>query len=320
VILTARAETGLFDQGFPQWRLFLGLIVLLFAQLALFGQASQISAVDEHLMIVDDAPDMEVVAFGKSVIVRGRAKSVLTVGGNLLVEGQVEGDVGVLGGTLTQKEQAFIGGDVIVFGGTYRAEGADPHRGEGKQTVMFGMFEEEIRNLAENPSQIFSPDMSLRFLAQRIFSVLFWFIVSLGLTTLAPGAVSRAITRFQLSTTKVVAIGFSAFVLTVIAILASLAFLPNYLNAILGLMVFVLMILAYVFGRVTLQVSAGKMIQKYFFSEKNRSETLAILIGVLFWTTLLSLPYIWMFCVLALFWAGIGLVLTGRRTNGWAKT
>jgi hypothetical protein len=84
-------------------------------------------------------------------------------------------------------------------------------------------------------------------------------------------------------------------------------------------MAVVLLMLAYVFGRVTLQVSIGKIVQKYFFSEKNRSETLAILIGVLVWTTLLSVPYIWTFGVLALFSAGIGLVLTARSANGWMK-
>jgi hypothetical protein len=84
-------------------------------------------------------------------------------------------------------------------------------------------------------------------------------------------------------------------------------------------MTFVLLMLAYVFGRVTLQVSVGKILQKYVFSEKNRSETLAILIGGIVWTAVLSLPYIWMFGVLALFSAGIGLVLTARPQNGWQK-
>jgi hypothetical protein len=312
--------TAIFDQGFSQWRLVLAILVLGLAQIALFAQAPPpAAAIDEKTTVIDDAPDMEVLSFGKSVIVKKRAKSAFAFGGDVTIEGQVEGDVAVLGGSLIQKENASIGGDVIVIGGSYRPEGQNPLRGEGKQTVMFGMFEEEIRELAARPSQIFSPTFSLAFLAQRLISVLFWFIVSLGLTTLAPGAVGRAITRFQLSTTKVVALGFSAFMITLVSVLLSLSYLPGYINAIFGLMVFVLMSLAYVFGRVTLQVSAGKLIQKYFFSEKNRSETLAILIGVVFWTILLSLPYLWMFGVFALFWAGIGLVLTARSSNGWSK-
>jgi hypothetical protein len=309
---------GLFDQRIPQLLLLCGVIIIFFAQF-LYGQGQTISSVDEKTLVIDDAPEMEVLSFGKSVVIKTRAKSVFVFGGNILIEGQVEGDVAVMGGTLIQKEGAFIGGDVIVIGGKYRSEAQNPFRGEDKQTIMFGMFEEEIRGLAENPTQIFSPTFSLAFLAQRVLSVLFWFIVSLGLTTLAPGAVSRAITRFQLSTSKVIGIGLLAFLVTMICILGSLRFLPNYINAIFGLMAVVLLMLAYVFGRVTLQVSVGKLLQKYFFSEKNRSETLAILIGVLVWTTLLSVPYIWTLGVLALFSAGIGLVLTARSANGWLK-
>lgn len=315
---TLKAEIGLFDPRIPQLLLLGGVILIFFAQF-LYGQGQAVSSVDEKTIVIDDAPEMEVLAFGKSVVVKNRAKSVFAFGGNILIEGQVEGDVGVLGGSLIQKEGAYIGGDVIVIGGTYRSEAQNPRRGEDKQTIMFGMFEEEIRGIAENPTQIFSPTFSLAFLAQRVLSVLFWFIVSLGLTTLAPGAVSRAITRFQLSTTKVIGIGLLAFMVTMICILGSLSFLPSYFNAIFGLMAVVLLLLAYVFGRVTLQVSIGKILQKHFLSEKNRSETLAILIGVLVWTALLSVPYIWTLGILALFSAGIGLVLTARSSNGWAK-
>lgn len=318
---TLKAESALLDPRIPKWLILCGLSILLFANLSIFAQIQQPGfVVDEKTLIVDDAPDMDVLAFGKSVIIKKRAKSVFSFGGNILIEGNVDGDVGVLGGSLIQKEGARIGGDVIVIGGTYRAESRDPIRSEGKQTIMFGMFEEEIRGLADDPTQIFSPTYSLSFIAQRLLSILFWFVVSLGLTTLAPGAVSRSIARFQLSTTKVIGLGLLAFFVTMVCILGSLSFLPSYINAIFGLMAIVLMMLAYVFGRVALQVSVGKMVQKHFFPEKNRSETMAILIGVIIWTVLLSLPYVWMLGVLTLFSAGIGLVLTARTSNGWLKT
>jgi len=78
-----------------------------------------------------------------------------------------------------------------------------------------------------------------------------------------------------------------------------------------------LLLLGYVFGRVSLQVSLGKLFQKHFLSEKNRSETLAILIGVLLWTLLLSLPYVWLIALFLVFTMGIGLVLTGRTPMKW---
>lgn len=297
-----------------------GVILLFICHLTFFAQTQISASPDDQTLIIDDAPEMEVFAFGKTVVVKKQAKGVLSFGGDVVVEGRVEGDVAAIGGSVTQKENAFIGGDVIVFGGTYRPESKTPQRSEAKETVMYAGYEEELRDLTQNPSQIFSPTFSLAFLAQRVLSMLFWFVISLGLTTLAPGAVSRAVARFQLSALKVFAAGFAAFLLTTVTIIVSLSFLPNYLSAIFGLMAFVLLMLAYVFGRVAMQVGVGKILQKQFVGESRRSETLAIFIGVFVWTFLLSIPYVWTFALLALFAAGIGLVLTGRTTTTWQKT
>ena len=84
-------------------------------------------------------------------------------------------------------------------------------------------------------------------------------------------------------------------------------------------MILILLMLGYVFGRVALQVSIGKQLQKRFLSEKKQSETMAILIGVIVWTLFLSIPYLWIFALLTLLSASLGLVLTARSTNGWQK-
>jgi hypothetical protein len=182
------------------------------------------------------------------------------------------------------------------------------------------MFEDEIRGMAQDPTQIFAPSFSLSFFAQRVLSVLFWFVVSFGFTTLAPGAVSRAIARVQLSSLKVAGLGLTALVVTLIAGLTSIKILPSYLSVTFSLMALVLLLLAYLFGRVALQLSIGKMIQKGLFPNGNRSETLAILFGVLFWTLLLSVPYVWTLALLALFISGLGLVLTARSGSMWANS
>jgi hypothetical protein len=183
--------------------------------------------------------------------------------------------------------------------------------------VMYAGYEEEIRDLSQNPTSLFSPHFSLNFLTQRVFSILFWFVLSLGLATLAPGAISRAIARFQLTTLKVIAFGAGAFLTATIGVVTSLYVLPNPFGVIFGMMAFVLMMLAYVFGRVALNVSLGKLLQKYLLGEKNNSEALAILIGVLAWTILLSIPYIWPLALFTLFSTGVGLVLTARSPNSW---
>lgn len=301
-----------------QWKLLCGIILILFCSVGAFAQA-QILTPDENTLIIEDAPEMEVFSFGKTVIIKKQAKGVLSFGGDVIIEGTVSGDVATVGGSVTQKEGAFIGGDVIVFGGTYRSEAANPKRTEGKETIVFGIFEEEFRKMAQDPTQIFSPTLSVSFFVSRILSILFWFIVSLGFTTIAPGAVSRAVARFQLSTLKVFALGFFAFVLTLIASIGSLSVLPNYLSAVIYIMIFVLLLLAYIFGRVALQVSLGKFLQKTLFGDKYHSETLTIFIGVAAWTILLSIPYLWTFGIFAVFAVGVGLILTARSSEGWKR-
>lgn len=272
---------------------------------------------DQKTVIVNDAPEQEVIVFGKSVIVTKQAKGVLAIGGDVIVEGRIEGDVATIGGNVIQKEAGYIGGDIIIFGGAYRPESQNPLREAGKETVMFGVLEDELREFGQNPAQILSPSLSIGFLAQRMVVALFWFIITMVITTLAPGAVGRAVARLQLTSLKVVALGaVSFFAITVLIIGGALA-LPTYLSVILAPMGMLLLLLGYVFGRVALQVSVGKMVQRQLLAGSSKSETLAILFGVLIWTLVLSLPYVWVIGLFSIFTVGIGLILTGRATPKW---
>lgn len=277
---------------------------------------SQITTDNEtNTVIVENAPEMEVISYGKTVIVRGRAKGVLTFGGDIIIEGRIDGDVAAIGGSVVQKQDAFIGGDLFVIGGKYKPESQEPLRDPAKETVMYAGYEDELRDLAQNPTHLLSPEPTLAFFAQRVLSVLFWLMISLAFATIARGAVSRAVARLNLSGLKVAAAGSAALLLATVAMVLTLTFLPAYLTAGIGLMVLAFLLLAFVFGRVALNVAVGKLVQKNFLSLRDRSETLAILIGVIFWTVLLSLPYIWTVVVFVVFVAGIGLVLTTQKTG-----
>lgn len=272
---------------------------------------------DQTTVIVNDAPEQEVFAIGKSVLVKRNAKGVLAVGGDVTVEGRIEGDIATIGGDVIQKEGAYVGGDIIVIGGAYKTEGPKPLRELGKQTVTLGVFEEELRNIGQNPSQIFSPSLSVSFVAQRLLVALLWFVLTFAITTLAPGAISRAVTRIKLSWLKICALGAVTFVFLSSSIVFGALAMPSYLSVPLVAMGTLFLVLGYVFGRVALQVAVGKVIQRQFLSETNRSETLAVLIGVLAWTVLLSLPYLWLIALFAVFSFGIGLVVTGRTPKTW---
>ncbi|HEX6278526.1 MAG TPA: hypothetical protein VFZ49_00805 [Pyrinomonadaceae bacterium] len=280
-----------------------------------FAAATLTTSSDDQALEVQDSPEMQVISVAKSVIVKQSAKDVFVFGGDVVIEGRVSGDVGVIGGTITQKEGAFIGGDVIVIGGAYKPDGQTPLRTEGKETIVFGVLEDELRELGRNPGSIFSPTLTPSFFALRILSALFWFVVTLGFATIAPGAVSRAIARTKLAPAKIAGLGLFGLIGSLMLVATAYSLLPEYLGVIVWLMVSGLLLLSYLFGRVTLQLSLGKYLQKRFLSGFKQNETIAILVGVVIWTVLLSLPYVWLLAVLALFAAGVGLVITAWNSR-----
>lgn len=192
-----------------------------------------------------------------------------------------------------------------------------PLRVEDKQTVIFAAYEQQVREIARDPLELFSPTFTAAFVGLEAASLLFWFIISLAFSTIAPGAVGRAVVRIKLSSTKVVAIGFFTFIGASAAFLTLLSVSPKPANAMLPAIAVLTLTPTYVFGRVVLHASVGNLIRKQFLSGQNRSEALSVLLGVLAWTILLCVPYLWAPALLILLSAGIGLVLTARPTSAW---
>ncbi|MCO6510191.1 MAG: hypothetical protein J5I65_05300 [Aridibacter famidurans] len=286
------------------------VLIFLCLSAAIWAQTT-LSEPDTKTLVVEDAPEMEVFAFGKTVIVKNRVKGVLSFGGDVIVEGRVAEEVATIGGTVYQKKDAYIGGDVIVFGGSYQPEADEPLRADGKETVVYAGYEEELRNIAQEPSRLFAPEFSVSFLVQRLLSLFFWFGIAVVVSFLTPGAVGRASARIRLSPLKVFGIGGLSFIVITLGVMLSLGFLPGFVSGIIGLMAFVLVMLAYVFGRVVLQAGTGRFLIGRFTSRKP-SETVSLLVGAFAWTVLLSIPYLWTAALFALFTASLGLVFTAR--------
>lgn len=290
--------------------------------LALAGYSQQpVSIVNEEkLVTIDGIYESEVFPIGKDVLIKGQVKGVLCFGGDVIVEGRVTGDAVSVGGSIIQKKGAFIGGDVIAFGGKYQHDDEVALRNPEGQTVMFAGYEEELRHMAQNPSEIFAPKLTVSFISLRLLAVLFWFVISLVLTTIAPGAVSRAAARFQLSSLKVVGIGFLGFFGGTMLVALCAGFLPSYAGVLVGVMTLILLLLAYVYGRVALQAIIGKWLLKKLMPGGRQSEALALLAGSFTCTLLISLPYVWTFAIFVMLIISVGLVLTGISRGGWKKS
>ncbi len=71
--------------------------VLAFSAMA-FASASFTTSSDNEDLEVNDSPEMSVIAVAKTVIVKHSAKDVFVFGGDVVIEGKISGDVGVIGG------------------------------------------------------------------------------------------------------------------------------------------------------------------------------------------------------------------------------
>lgn len=268
--------------------------------------------------MVEGTKSGDVIVFRKSVVVRGAVQQgVISIGGDVVVEGRVEGDVASIGGDVIQRKGAFIGGDVMVLGGMYQPEPGAEKRNPQSATIMYTGFEQELREILHDPASILTPRFSAGYVGQRLLAVLFWFIVSLALTAVTPGAVSRAAARLQLTSVRVALIGFVSALIIFFGIPVAVNLLPTIIGALLGVMSVLLLIVAYLFGRVIIHAATGRWLERHILPEGKRSETVALALGALFWTLMLSLPYVWPAVVAGLLITSLGLALTARYRIGW---
>jgi hypothetical protein len=275
-------------------------------------------AIDNETLVVEGDTARDVFGMGRSVVVRGRVEhGVMAFGGDVIVEGRVEGDVAAVGGSVVQRDGSYIGGDVWVFGGAYHHGKNPPARNPASATVMYAGYEQELREAARNPASILAPRWSLPSLGMRVLSVLFWFIVSLALTAATPGPISRAAARLQLTSLRVAFIGLVGAIVIGFGVPVALHLLPPALGIFVGALASLLLVVAYLFGRVAIHAATGRWLQRLLLHERSRSESVALLLGALCWGFILSLPYVWALAAAGLVVTSLGLALTARYRLSW---
>lgn len=297
------------------------LVALFLAAAATYAQVGSqpiAPAPEAASVVVEGTRGGDVVVFRKSVVVRGHVQQgVISIGGNVVVEGRVDGDVASIGGDVIQRKGAYIGGDVMVLGGLYQQEGGAEGRNPQSATIMYTGFEQELREILHDPASLLTPRFSAGYVGQRLLAVLFWFIVSLALTAVSPGAVSRAAARLQLTSVRVAVIGFVSTLIIFFGVPVAVNLLPAFIGVLLGVMSVLLLVTSYLFGRVIIHAATGRWLERRLLPEGKRSETVALAVGALFWTLMLSLPYLWPAVLAGLLITSLGLALTARYRMGW---
>jgi hypothetical protein len=295
-------------------RLF-GLLLLV---LVLVGVASAQNA--KETLVISGKNEGPVVAVGKSVRITGSTQEAVSLGGDVIVEGVVDGDVAAVGGSVIQKAGARIGGDVMVIGGSYRSEDPHPNRDPKAMTMMYAGYEQELSNMMNNPTGIFSPRWTSTYLGTRLLVILFWFLVSLGFTLVMPNTISRGVARLQLTSRRVATIGLIGMVVLLGLIPLCLLIMPQPVQVMIGLLALLLLIVSGVFGRVILYAATGRWLQRKYLAIGKNSEAVALLLGTSFWVLLTSLPYVWPIIAVFMLIISFGLALTARYRVGWNNT
>jgi hypothetical protein len=80
-----------------------------------------------------------------------------------------------------------------------------------------------------------------------------------------------------------------------------------------------LILVAFLFGRVVIHAATGRWLQRTLLAEGRQSESMALLLGVIFWAGILSLPYLWPLVVAGLMVTSLGLALTARYRIVWKR-
>jgi len=103
-----------------------------------------------------------------------------------------------------------------------------------------------------------------------------------------------------------------------LGVLASLWLLPSIVGAAISLLALLLAVVSTVFGRVVIFAATGQWLQRLLLP-RLQSDSVTLLLGVIFWIVCSSLPYVWPFVQAGLFVASLGLSLTARYRIAWKK-
>jgi len=294
--------------------------VLLFIAAAQAQPPSDPHPGDPHARVIDGVSNTTVFGMGQSIRITGTVKEgAIAFGGDVIVEGSVDGDVAAIGGSVVQREGSRIGGDVIVLGGVYHHGKAAPGRDPKSVTIMYAGYEEQLKQVMRDPFSVVRPQLSAVFFGLRLLAILFWFIISLAITAAMPNTVSRAVARLQLTSLRVAVIGLLGSIVITVGVFFGLLVLPPIIGAVISILAVLLVIVATLFGRVVISAATGRWLQRRLLPNV-KSESVTLLLGVTFWVVMTSLPYIWPIVLAGLLVVSLGLALTARYRLSWQRS
>ena len=227
-------------------------------------------------------PD-SIVSVGGEIEINGVVeKSVVMIGGRLNLEGEVKEDVICFGSNVQIGKKAWIKGELLVIGGNLDRDIMSRVNGE------FFYFRFDLKKIESTLIPIISDSKTITFL--RILKIIFWLILTLVVLAIFPRKIDQALDIFDNNVLKIGMIGlltlFTFIILLILFIM--LTFLIIGIPLLLALIMSYFFIL--IFGRTVMFLYIGTKISKIFKST-GISPSILLLIGVVFYTLLKFLPY-----------------------------
>jgi hypothetical protein len=302
---------------------FLRTTAILCALLTAIGHANGQQSPDLHpgdpnARVIEGVNNTTVFGMGQSIRITGQVDGAIAFGGDVIIEGSVNGDVAAIGGSVIQREGSHVSGDVIVVGGFYHHGQQEPERDPKSVTIMYAGYENELRHVMREPFSLLQPRLTAAFVGSRLLAMLIWFIVGLAVTAALPNTVSRAVTRIQLTSLRVAVIGFLGSIAVTLGVFLCLWLSPRALGVVVSIIAILFVAVSWVFGRIVISMATGHWLQRRLWP-RAQMESVKLLMGIAFWTILLSLPYVWPIIASGLLVLSLGLSLTARYRLSWKR-
>ncbi|HQR40729.1 MAG TPA: polymer-forming cytoskeletal protein [Blastocatellia bacterium] len=288
------------------------IAALAFGWLAVTALVSSNEPSPPFVVAQNDEIQEDLVVTGRSVEIVGHVRGgVLALGGDVTISGSVDGDVAAIGGSVIQQAKSHISGDVLIVGGHYEHAGDIDCRGTGTETVVLAGSGQSLREFFANPTrELLIPHIDRNYLGWRLAAALSSFLIALLFVAVAPRLISRASERLASDSLRIAAIGLVGTIAGILIVSLALITLPAPFAAIISGFLLVALVVVQLFGRVVAYFLVGRWLQKNMLGNRSRSQTVALLLGVLVLAFLSSLPVLGALLVFATFILSIGIILT----------
>ena len=215
----------------------------------------------------------DLVVLGREILLEGElGGSAVLVGGEIDLAGRIRRDLILLGANATVRRDAVIDGDVLAIGGSLSFEGiprvlssdATFQRGapqvRGRIRTVSALEAAVVSELETSP--LTSGRSSPLVLSFRLFLLLFWLVVSIGLLLLAPRPFLRAADEAGGRLAFLAALGATAVLTAVLLAAFALSVLPARFGLALGVAVLGALAAAKIFGLAALFVVLGRRVTR----------------------------------------------------------